>query len=175
MDDKITLFSNNIRGIKNSHARIKLLEYIQKNANSTGIVFLQEMYSSEKDEIKWRDEFKRQIFFSRGTTSSCDIAIGYFGTNIFIVEDIKTDKNGCLLLLDAKIDNQTFVLLNIYNANLEKELLITITELKNMLNNISNISTKQIILAGDVNFYFDLLLEAKGRNPDFKNNGCNND
>ena len=37
-----------------------------------------------------------------------------------------------------------------------------------MLNHVNNISTKQIILAGDVNFYFDLLLEAKSGNPAFK-------
>ena len=64
MDDKITLLSNNNRGIKNSHERIKLFEYIQKNDNSTGILFLQETHFSEKDEIKLRDEFKRQIFIS---------------------------------------------------------------------------------------------------------------
>ena len=60
---------------------------------------------------------------------------------------------------------------NIYNANLEKVQLSTLTKVKNMLNNVSNISTKQIILGGNLNFYFDLLLEAaKGGNPVFKKN-----
>ena len=35
-----------------------------------------------------------------------------------------------------------------------------------MLNNVNNISTKQMILASDLNFCFDSLLEeAKGGNP----------
>ena len=33
------------------------------------------------------------MFFSHGTTSCC-IAIGYFGTKSFKAEDIKSDKNG---------------------------------------------------------------------------------
>ena len=37
-----------------------------------------------------------------------------------------------------------------------------------MLNNVINISTKQIIRGGDLNFYFKSLLEAKGGNPVFK-------
>ena len=92
---------------------------------------------------------------SHGTTSSCGVTIRYFGKKPCKVEDIKSDKNCRLLLLDAKIYNLNYVLLNTYNVNIEKEQLSTLTELKNILNNINNISTKQIILSGDLNFYFD--------------------
>ena len=37
-----------------------------------------------------------------------------------------------------------------------------------MLNNVNNIFTKQIILGGHLNFYFDSLPEAKGGNPFLK-------
>ena len=80
-------------------------------------MFLQEAHSSSKNEIRWNDEFQGQMFFSHETTSSCWVGIGYFRTNFFKVEDMKSDKSG-RLLLDAKID-QNFVLLNIYNANIE--------------------------------------------------------
>ena len=49
------------------------------------------------------------MVFSHRTTSSCGIVIGYFRRKSFRVEDIKSDKNGHLLLLDAKIDDQSFV------------------------------------------------------------------
>lgn len=61
------------------------------------------------------------MVFSHRTTSSCGIVIGYFRRKSFRVEDIKSDKNGHLLLLDAKIDDQSFVWLNIYNVSIEKE------------------------------------------------------
>ena len=112
------------------------------------------------------DELKRQMFFSNGAISSCGVAIGYFRTKSFKLENIKSVKNGCLFLLDAKIVDQSFALLNIYNANIVKEQLSALIEHKNMLNNnFSNISSKQIILGGDLNFYFDSLLEVKGGNP----------
>ena len=59
-------------------------------------------------------------------------------------------------------------MLDIYNANTEKKQLSNLTELKNVLNNVNNILTKQIIPGGDLNFYLDLLLEVKGRNPFLK-------
>lgn len=49
-------------------------------------------------------------------------------------------------------------------SNREKELLKTLTELKNKLD-VSGIYTKQIILGGDFNFCFDFMLETKGGNP----------
>ena len=99
------------------------------------------------------------MFFSHGTASSCGVAISYFGTKSFKVQDILGDKNSYLPLLDAKIDDQNFEWRNFYNANMEKEQLSTLIEPKNMLNNVNNIYTKQIILSVD--------LEAKGDNPAF--------
>ena len=79
------------------------------------------------------------------------------------MEDIKSNKNGHLLLLDAKTENQHFVLLNIYNTNIEKNQLSIFNEVKNKLNSINNIATKQIIIDSDLNFCFDWLLETKDR------------
>ena len=54
-------------------------------------------------------------------------------------------------------------MVNLYNANIEKDQLNTINELKEMLKSVSNISAKQIILGGDFNLYFDSLIESQGR------------
>lgn len=58
MNDKKTLLSNKIWRTKNSHKRTKLSEQPKKNASPDGIVFLQEIHSPEKDQIRWNDEFK---------------------------------------------------------------------------------------------------------------------
>ena len=80
------------------------------------------------------------------------------------LEDTEIDKNGCLPLLVVQTDDCNFKLLNRYDSNREKELLKTLTELKNTLD-VSGIYTKQIILGGDFNFCFDFMLETKGGNP----------
>ena len=69
------------------------------------------------DEIKWRDEFNEELFFSHGKTNLCGVAIGFYGSKI--IEQIKkiSDKSGRILIVEAKIDDTVFVLINIYNSN----------------------------------------------------------
>ena len=46
--------------------------------------------------------------------------IGYLGSNKIKVR-IKNDSQGRILIVDADIDEETFVLINLYNANTEME------------------------------------------------------
>ena len=137
------------------------------------MVFLQEMYSCEKDEKKWNGNFKGTQFFSHETTTY-GVAIGYSGAKSFILEERKTDKNGCILLLGVIIDEQNFLLVNLYNVNTEKDQLNTIDEPSKMLKSFNNISPKLIILGGAFYLYFDSLLESKGGNSILKKIYCLN-
>ena len=85
----------------------------------------------------------------------------------FILEERKTDKSGIILLLDVIIDEQNFILVNIYNANMEKDHVNNIDEFSKMIKNVNNISAKQIIFRGDFNLYFDSLLKSQVGNPVF--------
>ena len=58
--------SNIDKGIKASEKRLILLEYLRNNINNRGFIFLQETYSSSKDEQKCKDDFKGPLFFSHG-------------------------------------------------------------------------------------------------------------
>ena len=55
-----------------------------------------------------------------------------------------------------------------YNANTETEQVKTLQDLETLLKNIDFKSNKKIIFAGDLNFFFDKALEAKGGNPVLK-------
>ena len=106
---------------------LSYLKALRKMLAQLGLCSLKKCILQRK--IRWNDEFKGQMFFSHRTT--CDVAYR------ILWNDVKSDKND-RLLLDMKIDDQNFVLLNIYNANIKKEWLITLTELKNMLNRVNN-------------------------------------
>ena len=54
------------------------------------------------------------------------IAIGYFGVQFFMLKDAEIDKNGRLLLLDVKLVDPNFTLLNVYNGNTKQEWLNTL-------------------------------------------------
>ena len=167
-DNKLRFISNNVKGIQANDKRIKLFEYLRKYVIPNGFVFLQETHSTENDEKQWEDEFKGQLFFSHGKSNSCGVAIGFYGAKKLELLNKCSDKAGRILLLDVKIDDTVFVLVNIYNANTENDQLQTLSDLNDILGNINDIETKNIILGGDFNVFFNLSLEANGGNPVLK-------
>ena len=56
----------------------------------------------------------------------------------------------------------------IYNPNSETEQVATLHDLDKMLETIKDLHEKQIVLAGDFNFFFDTLLESYGGKPTLK-------
>ena len=64
---------------------------------------------------KRADELKRPMFFSHGKTTHCGVAIGFIGRKKFKVLDKRTDKNGCILILDDKVKETNFALVNFIN------------------------------------------------------------
>ena len=73
MNSEITFISKNVKGIQNSVKRIKLFEYLKRYATGNGFIFLQEMHSCINDEIKWRDKFNEDLFFSHGKQSDVEL------------------------------------------------------------------------------------------------------
>ena len=82
--------------------------------------------------------------------------IGYLGSNKI---KIKNDNQGRNLIVDVDIDEETFIPINLYNANTEMEQIKTIYELDQLLSVFCLDSTKKIIkkiiLAGDFHLFFD--------------------
>ena len=72
--------------------------------------------------------------------------------------------------MDADIDEETFVLINLYNANTEMEQVRTICEL---LGDFCLDFNEKKILAGNFNLFFEPGLEASGGKPTFKKTKIN--
>ena len=84
-------------------------------------MFLQETHSNSKVEQKWKEDFHGKVFFSRGKTNFCAVLIAYFGTEKYIVKKQQTDHSGRILILDVSINDSEYNLIELYNANTEKE------------------------------------------------------
>ena len=80
------------------------------------------------------------------------------------------DKNGRILILDVNIDEIRYVLVNIYNANNEVEQVQVLSELSELMKNINFLEENRIVLAGDLDVFFDSTLEMKGGKPSLKQN-----
>ena len=169
MNNIYNFLSFNVNGLNSSKKRIKMFEYFrEKISKNNGIIFLQETHSCENTYNDWRNDFKGDLFFSHGTTNSCGVMIGYLGNNNFHVNKIKSDSQGRILIIDTDIDNQNFVLINLYNANVESEQLKTLCELDQLLSDFCLDSNKKVVFAGDFNLFFNADLEASGGNPILK-------
>ena len=143
MGVKLHFMSDNVKELQNSLKRIKIFEYLKKNLGSNGFLLLQETHSSLAVEKKWADELKEPIFFSYDKTNSCGAAIGYIGSNkVDVLDKKEIDKNGRILILNVKVDESNFVLVNIYNPNTETEQVATLHGLDIMLETIKDLYDK---------------------------------
>ena len=116
---------------------------------------IQQSVMKENGKINSVDLF----FYSHGTFNSCGVLITFFGKNEICVNSQTNDKHGQILILDVAIDESEYILVNIYNENIE-------SEQQKVLNDLSELIKK--VLAGDFNLFFDSNLEAKGGKPILK-------
>ena len=84
------------------------------------------LFTHSADEKEWADKLKGHIFFSHGKTNLYGVATGYIESNKFeVLDKNKIDKNGLMLILDVKVYETNFVLVNIFNPNTETEEAVT--------------------------------------------------
>ena len=79
--------------------------------------------------------------------------------NICVKNKVNSN-DGRVVILEATIDGSDYLLINLYNANTEKEQLTTIKNLNNLLKIFEDFHDKKVIFAGDFNLFFDKNLES---------------
>ena len=71
--------------------------------------------------------------------------------NIAVKNEVN-DNDGRVLILKATTDGSEYLLINLCNANAEKEQLITIKNLNNLLKDFQYFHDKKVIFAGNFNW-----------------------
>ena len=163
----LRFLSNNVNGLRSSKKRVKMFGYFKDQIVNNGIIFLQETHSLEDTINEWQDDFKGEVFFSCGSTSSCGVMIGYLRNKKFSVNKICKDNKGRVLIIEVEIKIETFTLLNLYNSNSEAEQLQTL-DADLLLSDFSLDDTKTIVFAGDFNSFFSQKPRSDGRKPTLK-------
>ena len=67
----INFISNNVKGFQSTNKKLKLIKYFKDKIVSNCFLFLEETHSTINDEIKWKDDFKGEVFHSHGKSNSC--------------------------------------------------------------------------------------------------------
>ena len=94
--------------------------------------------------------------------------IGFLGNKKINYNKIRTHNNSRIIVLQAEIDDEMFLLINLCNPNTEAEQVKIFCELEWMLHIFSLDSYKNIFFAGDFNCFLNSNLEASGGNPALK-------
>ena len=91
----------------------------------------------------------------------CGVLICFIGSKNFFISNKLSDSDGRKLILDADIDDENFILINLYNPNTEAEQLKTLSKLTQMLTKLDLTQNNNIICAGDFNLFFNIKLEIQ--------------
>ena len=79
------------KAYKTSKKRLKLFNYFKNKIFPNAIIFLQETYSTKENEIKWKDEFDDDLYFSHGKSNWCGVLISFSGNKTFTVKKSPCD------------------------------------------------------------------------------------
>ena len=135
--NSLHIIINNMKRMQNKNKRLSFIEYFKNKIGKNGILFLQETHSTISDEGKWKDKFNGPVFYSHGSSNSCGVLNTFFGKNKICVNSQTTDKHGRILILDVTIDGSEYILVNIYNANIESEQLKVLNDLSELMKKVN--------------------------------------
>jgi len=149
---KLKINSLNVRGLNNSKKRQTTFQWFKKS--HPGITMLQETHSTETNEKLWKSQWGHAIEFCHGTSGSRGVAILFDKNYDYEILKIQRDCDGRFLLLYLLIENQPFVLVNIYaptkdDINGQLKFFDFVTE------KLSEYVDQNIIIGGDYNTCLD--------------------
>ena len=160
MSDSFKLISLNVRGISNFKKRRTIFTWCHKK--SADIIFLQETHSKKETELQWKSEWGFEIMLSHGSCNSRGVAILLKrGADLSIQSKI-LDPLGRFIILKAEIADTTYVLINIYAPNKEKEIATFFRDLTTVLKKENLDTEENIIVGGDFNCPINPIIDKKG-------------
>ena len=159
--------TNNVKGLRDKKARLKIFSRLKDQISHRGIILMQETHSCPLSQKTWEEEFgnENKLLFSHGKSNARGVAIGICGNLDYDIIKTESDNEGRFLIVEIKIGNEVFILINLYNENNECDQLKLLSLFEKSMEKFEPIDERNIILAGDFNFIFDLQLDAKGGNP----------
>ena len=160
MADVFKLVSNNVKGISNFQKRRTMFTWCRKR--KADIIFLQETHSTIKIETQWKNECGAEIITSHGSSNARGVAILIkAGFDCSIHQQI-LDLTGRYIIVKAVIKDKSYVLINIYAPNRDKDLINFFKNLFAILQKENLEPEENIIIGGDFNCPLNLQLDKKG-------------
>lgn len=107
----------NTKGLGDKNKRLRLYEWIKEQ--KVKIIFLQETHFDNKLIENIKQETKREIFSSNGTSTSRGVAILLDCELDYKMINTCKDNDGRLIMINIEIENIIYTLVNVYAPNKE--------------------------------------------------------
>ena len=127
------LISLNARGIRSFEKRKAVFGWLLKQ--KVDLCFLQETYSTKEVENVWKKQWKGEMFFSHGSEHSRGVLILIKNSLEFELISVRSDKEGRFIFLEAFVQDQKFLFVNIYAPNKSSEQTLFFDQIKDELDN----------------------------------------
>ena len=108
----IKITSLNVRGLRNTLKRNRVLRHMKDNY--PGILFLQETYAVQNDELLWKKQWHREIRMSHSTNHSKRVPILIPQDIDFTINDLDIDTKGCYIIANGSYAGKDLCLMNYY-------------------------------------------------------------
>ena len=156
MGHSFTLISLNVKGISNFKKRRTIFTWCRKR--KADIIFLQETHSTVQTDTQWKNEWGAELHTSHGTSNSRGVAImiknGFDCTACRSFGKIHHSKS-CY-------KEVSYVLINLYAPNKDKEIINFLKNLIIILRNDNLDSEENFIMGGDFNCPLNPLVDKRG-------------
>lgn len=153
------MISVNVRGLNERVKRRKVFRWIKNS--KVDICFIQEAHSTQNLEKIWRSEWGGTILFSHGSNRARGVAVLIKPGLDFTLIELNQDQTGRYIILDAKIQDKSFKLVNLYAPNSEDDQTNFYRHLRKKLSHKLEVQDN-IILGGDWNVIQNITKDRKG-------------
>ena len=128
MEIDFACISYNVKGLRRTNKRVKIFNYLKEKVKK-GVLLLQETHSTNGDLEAWSNEMGYKILLNNGTSNSRGTLIGISKNFEYKILHYYDDKQGRLQLLALEHNDQKFLIVNIYNENIEKDQVLLLKNL----------------------------------------------
>jgi len=148
MDNKFKMIMFNVKGLQNRLKRLNVLNFGKEKIQNNGLLLFQETHSAKKDLKGWKNDWKGDMFLNHGTSNSRGVMIAF--TESFDKKILKyvDDKNGRIQIIAFEHLSRKYLIVNIYNSNIEREQVETLKKLDELLGQFQDLEDFSIIMGG---------------------------
>ena len=131
------------------------------------IIFLQETHSTIKTDTQWKNEWGADIITSHGSSNARGVSILIKNGFDCTIHQKILDPLGRFIILKADIKGKTYVLINVYAPNKDKDILSFFNNLLATLQKENLDSEDNIIIGGDFNCPLNPEIDKKKRRHNY--------